>query len=106
MSSRSALLPAFAALLAAASLASAQPGGRGRGPTVVSPEVKPDGHVTFRILAPKAEKVTLSANDITVLFCDGGAGPLPAPTSVRCCPPLRCRKAGLSSRRTIRHLGS
>ena len=34
----------------------------------------PDGRVTFRILAPKAEKVTLSANDITVLFSGGGAG--------------------------------
>jgi enterochelin esterase family protein len=30
--------------------------------------------VTFRISAPKAEKVTLNANDITVLFSGGGAG--------------------------------
>jgi enterochelin esterase family protein len=36
--------------------------------------VTPDGHVVFRILAPKAEKVTLNANDITVLFGGGGAG--------------------------------
>jgi enterochelin esterase family protein len=50
------------------------PGGRGRGPAVVSPEVMPDGHVAFRILAPKAEKVTLNGNDITVLFAGGGAG--------------------------------
>jgi enterochelin esterase-like enzyme len=74
MRSRSALLRAFAALLATAAIASAQPGGRGRGPTVVSPEVTTDGHVTFRLLAPKAEKVALSAGDITVLFSGGGAG--------------------------------
>jgi enterochelin esterase family protein len=69
----------FAATIAAGILAFAQPaappmGGRGRGPTVVSPEVMPDGRVTFRILAPKAEKVTLNASDITVLFTGGGAG--------------------------------
>jgi enterochelin esterase-like enzyme len=31
---------------------------------VVSPEVSPDRHVTFRLLAPKAEKVRLSGGDI------------------------------------------
>jgi enterochelin esterase-like enzyme len=72
----------FAATLAAgvlAAVAAAQggnppAGGRGRGPTVVSPEVMPDGRVVFRIAAPKAEKVALSAGDITVLFSGGGAG--------------------------------
>jgi len=39
--------------------------GRGpQGPQVVSPEVSADGRVTFRVLAPKAEKVRLSAGDI------------------------------------------
>lgn len=40
-------------------------GGRGpQGPQVVSPEVQPDRHVVFRILAPQAETVTLRASDI------------------------------------------
>jgi enterochelin esterase family protein len=43
---------------------------------VVSPEILPDGRVTFRIAAPKAESVTLNANDVTILFSGGGAGPL------------------------------
>ena len=39
--------------------------GRGpQGPQVVSPEVAADGHVTFRILAPKAQAVRLSGGDI------------------------------------------
>ncbi len=82
MTYRSATMRTLAATVAAGILAAAAvaqpapqpPGGRGRGPTVVSPEVTPDGHVVFRILAPKAEKVTLNANDITVLFGGGGAG--------------------------------
>jgi len=37
---------------------------RARGPRVVSPEVASDGRVTFRILAPQAEAVRLSAGDI------------------------------------------
>jgi enterochelin esterase-like enzyme len=82
MNYRSALLRASAAVVAAGvftAIAVAQPpggggGGRGRGPTVNSPEVTGDGHVTFRISAPKAEKVTLSGSDITVLFTGGGAG--------------------------------
>ena len=39
-------------------------GGRGRGPQVVSPEILPDHHVTFRILAPNAQSITLNAGDI------------------------------------------
>jgi enterochelin esterase-like enzyme len=42
----------------------AQPGGGGRGPQVVSPEVLADHRVTFRILAPNAQAVTLNAGDI------------------------------------------
>ena len=37
---------------------------RSRGPRVISPEVAADRHVTFRILAPKAEAVLLSGSDI------------------------------------------
>jgi len=43
----------------------APPRGRGpQGPQVTSPEVSADRRVTFRILAPKAEAVRLSAGDI------------------------------------------
>lgn len=48
--------------LLAASTVSAQM--RQQGPQVVSPEVKADRTVAFRILAPKAEAVKLSAGDI------------------------------------------
>jgi enterochelin esterase-like enzyme len=44
--------------------------GRGQGPRVVSPEIA-DGKVTFRILAPKAESVKLSAGDILSLDLGG-----------------------------------
>lgn len=40
------------------------PGFAGQGPRVISPEVSGDCKVTFRILAPKAEAVRLSAGDI------------------------------------------
>lgn len=49
--------------LAVGVIAVAQPRGN-RGPAVVSPEVKPDRTVTFRLHAPKAENVGLSAGDI------------------------------------------
>jgi len=41
-------------------------GGRGgpQGPAVISPDVKPDRHVTFRILAPQAENVRVSGGDM------------------------------------------
>jgi enterochelin esterase-like enzyme len=61
---------ALLAGLALASSAMAQPAeaparSRGpQGPQVVSPDVSADGRVTFRILAPKAETVRLSAGDI------------------------------------------
>jgi hypothetical protein len=39
-------------------------GGGGRGPQVVSPEVMPDHKVVFRVVAPNAQTVTLSAGDV------------------------------------------
>jgi enterochelin esterase family protein len=52
--------------------AMARPRGRGpQEPQVTSPEIATDRHVTFRILAPKAESVRLSAGDIPV----NGPGP-------------------------------
>ena len=62
-----------AALLAASPLtcttfaqAPARPGRGGgpQGPRVVSPEISPESKLTFRILAPKAEAVLLSAGDL------------------------------------------
>jgi enterochelin esterase-like enzyme len=55
-----------------AGVAQAQPGRGPRGPVVVSPEVAPDRHVTFRILAPKAEAVGVFTTDIP-----GGFQPRP-----------------------------
>ena len=50
---------------AAAQSTNTPPRGRGpQGPQVVSPEVSKDRQVTFRILAPKAEAVRLTAGDI------------------------------------------
>jgi enterochelin esterase family protein len=45
-------------------------GGKGfqKGPIVVSPEVKPDRTIVFRIYAPKAEAVTLTASDLPAKF--------------------------------------
>jgi enterochelin esterase family protein len=40
------------------------PRGGGQGPQVVSPEVSADRQVTFRLLAPKAQSVRVSAGDI------------------------------------------
>ncbi|HVW87273.1 MAG TPA: alpha/beta hydrolase-fold protein [Bryobacteraceae bacterium] len=58
--------------------------GRGRGPqgpVVISPEVLPDHHVTFRILAPDAQTVALRGGDIPQLAGGGrGAPPNPGPT--------------------------
>src|SRR5882724_96790 len=54
------------AVLTVVTATPAQPGreGRGGGPAVVSPEVKADRSVTFRLAAPKAEAVRLTAGDI------------------------------------------
>jgi enterochelin esterase-like enzyme len=68
-------LCAFAALLTAlvlTSASSAQPGRGPRGPVVVSPEVKSDRTVVFRILAPKAQAVGVFTTDMP-----GGFEPRP-----------------------------
>src|SRR4051812_46510494 len=39
-------------------------GGGPRGPMVVSPDVKADRRVTFRVIAPKAEAVRLQTSDL------------------------------------------
>ncbi len=58
---------------ASAQSTNAVPRGRGpQGPQVVSPEVSADRHITFRVLAPKAEAVRLSAGDIP--SSAGGSG--------------------------------
>ncbi len=61
-----AILTAFALTYAGPARSAAQPPrSRGpQGPQVVSPEVSADRHITFRILAPKAEAVRLSGSDI------------------------------------------
>jgi len=55
---------ALVALLAFAGDAGSQEKGKGKGPAILSPEVKADRSIVFRILAPKAEKVTLNTSDI------------------------------------------
>jgi enterochelin esterase family protein len=58
--------------LVVAGVAQAQPGRGQRGPVVVSPEVKSDRHVVFRIHAPRAEAVGVFTSDIP-----GGFQPRP-----------------------------
>lgn len=53
-------------------VATAQPGRGPRGPVVVSPEVKPDRTVIFRLHAPKAQSVGMFTSDIP-----GGFAPRP-----------------------------
>ena len=76
----------LSALMVCASLASAQapaptqtPRGGARAPAVVSPEVSADRHITFRLFAPQAQAVRLTASDIpglgqTGIFTKGEAG--------------------------------
>jgi enterochelin esterase family protein len=59
----------------------AQSGGGGRGPQVVSPEVLADHRVTFRILAPNAQAVTLNAGDIQASAWASAAANAPAPAN-------------------------
>ena len=61
-----ALLAAMIFIPSALAQPAAQPPrGRGpQGPQVVSPEVSADRHITFRILAPKAEVVRLNGSDM------------------------------------------
>lgn len=67
-----------AALLCAIAAQPPAPAGRGgrgpQGPQVVSPEVLPDRRITFRILAPQAETVSIRGGDIPSL-----AGQHPSP---------------------------
>lgn len=78
--------------------AHAQPnGGRGgRGPAVISPEVSEGGHVTFRIRAPAATKVSLMDTDISVLFSAGGPGALAGSTTPAIPPDLKWPEGGLA----------
>ena len=39
-------------------------GGQAQRPRVVSPEVSSDRHITFRVYAPRAQSVRLTASDI------------------------------------------
>jgi hypothetical protein len=52
-------------------------GGRG-GPAVVSPQIEPDGRVTFRISAPQAAMVTVGGDVGGSLVPDPAAPPAPA----------------------------
>jgi enterochelin esterase-like enzyme len=55
---------ALLALIILAGAASAQEKGKGKGPVVISPEVKSDRSVVFRIFAPKASAVTINSSDL------------------------------------------
>ena len=89
MSSKRIARMAAAAVIAALAMmprASAQPpalpqaGRGGRGPVVISPEVQPDRHITFRILAANAQSVRVTGGDIPALAGGrGGQGAPPAP---------------------------
>lgn len=65
-----ALLSAVAVTCPAQSTNRTGRGPRAQGPRVVSPEISPERKLTFRILAPKAENVRLTAGDLPGL----GAG--------------------------------
>ncbi len=59
------LVGALLAMLLLANGAEAQKKGKGpKGPTVVSPEVKADRSVVFRIYAPKAEAASVASSDL------------------------------------------
>ncbi len=79
---------AFAGLAMAQQPAAAPAAGRGRGaqgPQVISPEVGADRRVTFRILAPQAQNVRLSAGDIPGMSGGGRGAPAaagPAPNQL------------------------
>ncbi len=74
----------FAQPAPAPAAASAAAGRGGRGPVVVSPEILQDQRVVFRILAPRAQSVTLSASDIpspSASAAGRGAAPAEAPAA-------------------------
>ena len=66
--------------------APARPGPFGpRGPVVVSPELLPDGRVTFRVLAPNASKATVTGEVAGGMVADPNAAP-PAPPAPGAAP--------------------
>jgi enterochelin esterase family protein len=65
---------ATAAVLLASTAASAQPRGGPQQPVFVSPEVSAERKITFRIYAPKAQEVKLSASDIPRTGMNQGPG--------------------------------
>ena len=90
---------AAAAAGQAPAAAGARAGMRG-GPQVVSPQIEPDGRVTFRILAPNATSVTVGGDINGALVPDPaasrhrrGAGRVPLPRAARrgCAPGPRQR---------------
>ncbi len=81
MKSLYALIAVALAAFVLPSASIAQPPGFAPGPKVVSPEVSADGTVTFRILAPNAQKVMLMDNDIGVMLSGAGPGPLAGSTT-------------------------
>ena len=63
-----ALLALFALAGEAPSQEKGKGKGKGKGPAVVSPEVKTDRSVVFRVVAPKAEKVTITSSDLPAAY--------------------------------------
>ncbi|HYV37855.1 MAG TPA: hypothetical protein VE988_19375, partial [Gemmataceae bacterium] len=57
-----------AAALLSAGNATAQEKGKGKAPAVVSPEVKSDRSVVFRIFAPKVATVTINSSDLPAKY--------------------------------------
>lgn len=92
MSTRRIITPMMAAVMlmafAITSTAAEQPAaerprfGGPRGPRVVSPEISADRHVTFRVLAPKAEAVQLGGTDIPGFGFGQGAAMIKDPNGV------------------------
>ena len=81
--------PPVAATQAPATQPPATPPGPGRGggrggPAIVSPQIEPDGRVTFRLLAPQASAVTITG-DINGSLVPGAAGPA-APAAAPAAP--------------------
>jgi enterochelin esterase family protein len=93
------LATAALAAVGLSSIAVAQPagtqGGRG-GPTVVSPEVSADRRVTFRVLAPNAQKVTFLDDDFGPMLSAGGPGPLAGSTEPAVPAGFRVPEGGLT----------
>ena len=76
--------------------AQAARGGRG-GPVVVSPQIEPDGRVTFRLFAPNATSVTVGGDINGALVPDPAAKP-PAPTPPAEAPAAAAARGGFANR--------